>query len=615
MFNFFFLVFLSFFHLFLQQRHDYFQVVETSTPDDVGGDACIGANAFDSTSKQLTSIGTEMKHWQNYADEDDEEVSLINHSAVQGAFKKYKPIIAPTIIRANYHPLSTQQQDNAATSSTFVAVDEDGEQENYLTSEKTHFSPIIRDGHTFSVDNNWDEVEWNRSPGGGRYHNNKRYQVWETHDDLFFNETLNINAMESEVAAEKEFQVKYLVKSENEKGCQTEESELMRLSRSYLEINEEYCRRKIYDEYFRGATENNTWRTLNNGNEDSNEYSFFSVNRVKDKPPCQNVLPSSNSSSSSICTITSTYDAAAVEDPFESWRNLNADQDHKHNCGHRLWEQCIKCARNEEDSFIEKPVPANRLLKDELKLDGDEIMNVIQNLYISSDLCEDDEEKEDEGFDGFDINHVMNIISMDDGMDMIEEDEEDSKFYEEINTKSTLENAMFPLTNDQAALAIMQNKRRVDEEQCANFFKWLQNAHNCMAGSTTITTADMNNNEYSSLCEIHHSANNRKRRHSTCQNLMEKRRFESQEGFMTYLNLGGQTPLCDFNAENLIFETAKMLKMNIDKILLISNEPGMSMGGFFPHYMQNDGNYYRNNLQQQQHALVKHLDSSRPLTR
>lgn len=59
---------------------------------------------------------------------------------------------------------------------------------------------------------------------------------------------------------------------------------------------------------------------------------------------------------------------------------------------HALWEHCAACTNDVVS------LPANRLLKDELSADGDEIMSdlkYMQNLYIGSDWEDDCEEDED----------------------------------------------------------------------------------------------------------------------------------------------------------------------------------------------------------------------------
>lgn len=569
----------------------------------------------------MKSIGAEMKNWQKSCvqPDDDEEVSLFNHSDVS-AFKRFRPLIVSTIIRANYHPMITKQREHSLTDTSEDA-------ENLLTSEKTHFSPIIRDGHTFVIDNNWDEIKWERSASGGLLYNNKRYLKWNNaqhvNDDSMHGTQIDLEAMEDDAA---EFTIKFLVKDENDKGCQTDLNDFLRASnRSLMEINEEYCKRKIYDEYFKGISEsNNKWRYQSTP-EDSNDYSFFSVNRVKNAgttaKTLQDILISSNSSSSSICTITSSsYDTSAV-DPFESWRSIKVDNggmlesDYKHACMHSLWEQCTTCTRNDYDPFEEKSIPANRMLKDELRMDGDEIMSVIQNLYITGDYC-DDEEKDDEGCE--DMNHFY-MDMLDDSMDA-----EESKFYEadrkkdeakakKIFTPNMFENQqraeLLQLENfDEITMARMQwqwDKNREtekDQEKYLKLLKWIQ------ASLLKEDHPDHNNN-----CELSNEESrpkNRKRRHSTCQNFMEMK-FPHE---FTYLNMSHTPTVAALIEENtnIFVDAAKMLKVNIEKILLIADPAGTDL----EHYKDENGvNYYRNILQQQQHALIKQMDLARPLTR
>jgi hypothetical protein len=66
--------------------------------------------------------------------------------------------------------------------------------------------------------------------------------------------------------------------------------------------------------------------------------------------------------------------------------------------------------------------------------------------------------------------------------------------------------------------------------------------------------------------------------------------------------------------DQLFCDAAKMLKVHIEKILLFAAEPQCITAMEAYKEQINDANYYRNILQQQ-HALIKHLDLSRPLTR
>jgi hypothetical protein len=577
----------------------------------------------------MKSIGAEIKNWQKSYEKDDEnDISLFNHSNIS-AFKRFRPLIASTIIRASYHPNNVPQVDRP-----IAELPDDVD--NLLTSERTHFSPIIRDGHTFVIDNNWDDIKWERSPSGGLMLNNKRYMEWNSShsssDENLLGNKIDLEAMEKDAS---EFSIKFIVKNENDKSCQTEFSDFIKASnRGLLEINEEYCKRKLYDEYFKGHGEtNNKWRYVNNS-DDSNDYSLFSVNRVKSDgttKALQDVLVSSNSSSSSICTITSSFDVSAI-DPYESWRGIKTDnvgildKDFKHVCMHSLWEQCSSCARNVNDPNGVKSIPANNLLKDELRMDGDEIMSVIQNLYITGDYCEDEEKDDD---DCEDMNHFY-MDMLDDSMEG-SGSEEENKFYEttkdmkegDKNDKKSTPNffeqqqrdEFFHLENfNDITMAKMEwqwhkkHETEKEQEKYLKLLKWIQ------ASFLKEELSDSNNNCQKPTADPR--CTNRKRRHSTCQNFMEnKTTSRLQDHELTYhLNLSQSPGAGAFIEENsnIFVDAAKMLKVNIEKILLL---PDQKNGSEIEHYKDESGaNYYRNILQQQ-HALIKQMDLARPLTR
>lgn len=575
----------------------------------------------------MKSIGAEMKNWQKSYENDDEiDVSLFNHSNIS-AFKRFRPLIASTIIRASYHPNNVPQVDRPLAEAP-------DDLDNLLTSDTTHFSPIIRDGHTFVIDNNWDEIKWERSPSGSLMFNNKRYMEWNSSqsslEENYLTSKIDLEAMEKDAS---DFSIKFIVKNENDKSCQTDFTDFLKASnRGLLEINEEYCKRKIYDEYFKGhGGANNKWRYVNNS-EDSNDYSLFSVNRIKNDGTTkvlQDPLVSSNSSSSSICTITSSsFDVSAI-DPYESWRGIKADnagvqdKDYKHVCKHSLWEQCTTCARIDNDPNGVKSIPANRLLKDELRMDGDEIMSVIQNLYITGDYCEDEEKDED----CEDMNHFY-MDMLDDSMEG-SGSEEENKFYEIAEDKNELaknekkftpnffeqhqRDELLHLENfNDITMAKMQwqwdkkHETEKEQEKYLKLLKWIQ------ASFLKEENSDSNNNCQFSTAD--YRCSNRKRRHSTCQNFMEsKTTSRSQDLELTYhLNLSQSPGAFIEENSNLFVDTAKMLKVNIEKILLL---PDPTTGHEIEHSKDENGaNYYRNILQQQ-HALIKQMDLARPLTR
>lgn len=597
----------------------------------------------------MNSIGAELKYWQNtnasVADDesDSSEMTLFNHSDVS-SFKRFRPLMTSTIIRANYHPLNNP----LPTERCPTIVDTTDSSENLLTSEATHFSPIIRDGHTFPIDSNWDEIKWERSASGGLIYNEKRYMKWnsDAKKPVNYNE-IDLDAMEDEAA---NFCIKFMV-VDNDKACQTDPNDfLMSQNQAMLEINEEYCKRKIYDEYFKGLVDHQKkWRNFEQQQLDKQRhlenqqenYSFFSVNRVKNAvgenaaKTLQNILMSSNSSSSSICTITSSYEASSTVDPFESWRSLKIDNcgmidsDYKQPaCLHSLWEQCGTCTRN-GDPYEEKSIPANRLMKDELRMDGDEIMNVIQNLYITGDYRDSEEEKEED--EEFDMNHVY--------MDMVDESmdgsaEEESKFYDPDSTKVDTKANQKTYTPN-----MFERQQREELLQLENFdditltkvdWQWDKNAYkmdkdpenylkllNMIHKSLSKGNYHDNNNNDSKCYQLSNGNSrpkNRKRRHSTCQNFMDNFRTNGSDVFFSFnANLSQSPPGYIEDNANLLMDAAKMFKVNIEKILLITNP--LNGNRELETYKDGDGvNYYRNILQQQ-HALIKHMDLARPLTR
>lgn len=529
------------------------------------------------------------------------------------AFKRFRPVIASTIIRANYHPINTPYYDRP------LIVDTSDESDNLLTSDRSHFSPIIDDGHSFIIDDHWDEVKYERSASGGLIYNNKHYMKFKfDSDERPMPVGIDLDAMEEE--AEHEFSVKFVVRVENEKASQTDLNDFLRASqRSLMEINEEYCKRKIYDEYCRGVVDNK-WRYHL---EDSNDYSLFSANRITNNAPktLQDMLMSSNSSSSSICTITSSaYETPAV-DPFESWRSMKVDRsgmldsNYKPACMHSMWEQCLTCNSNENDPYEEKSIPANHQLKDELRMDGDEIMNVIQNLYITGDYCDEEEQEEDNNC--ADMNHFYDDM-LDDNMDGAEEE---SKFYEgddkeekvmeeQPKDKPNFTPNMFEQQQlekfDEITLAKMQwqwDRNLGNEKDQEKYMKMLAMIQTSLQSHHAgLINADPNNN-----CEWFEDDHycNRKRRHSTCQNLMEMKMSRSQDNEFT----------CQFKVQSpsvIIEDNSCATKMM--KIMWIANNNNNNNVLEAHEKEENGANYYRNILQQQ-HSFIKSLDLARPLTR
>lgn len=477
--------------------------------------------------RHMSSIGGEMNNnsFHDEIDQDDAEVSLFNHSEAS-AFKRFKPNLKPTIIRASYHPINntTTKMDQTLMSSSF-------EGENLLTSESTHFSPIICDGHNFLINNDWNKIKYERSPSGCLMHNNNRYMKWTLPIHSVVEAAacssggsldLDLDAMENE-ESQSDFTIKFLVHTENEKGCQTDMNDFIRLgSKGLMEINEKYLKRNIFADYgYMGYSDNTMWQY---NQEDSNDYTMMG----------KSVSP-----------------VETFDDPYESWNNLKPEM-------------------LQNDHL--------RMMKDELRVDCDEIMSVIQNLYITGGdgVCDDDEPEAQDDFE--DMNHFYTDMLDDSG-----EAFEDYKFYEggtrskidgDRFTPNLIEEQRFESFSDITRWSWSEDFTK-DQEKYLNLLKWIQ---------TTIfkesSRSDDNNNNSQ---EEQRKSSNRKRRHSTCQN---------------YLSTSPKPSLIEENC-NLFVDSAKLLKVNIERSLFMPNIEGKDR--------------YRNILQQ--HILIKQMEHTRPLTR
>lgn len=659
-----------------------------------------------------TKVTTDMNFWQV-----QDDASQFNHSNESGFTRFLSLSSTSEIVCAKYHPLNNPvlqqqtlqhlQQPTKLGNTQTISV---SEPEDLMLSATTHFSPIkptYRDGYTFFIDSNYDKIHYERSESGSYYVNNKRVMKYKVRKqqpnremifgrDMGFsnNNDIDLDAMEMEA---KEFTLKFLV-NENDKGCQTDTKEILMTTSScnlLVDFTEDYCKKKIYDEYFKSVNDTSKWRYYgnicgglqanNNNSMNSNtsintnndNCSYFSVNRNK-SGACDNdtlyptggnnktfsdILMSSNSSSSSICTITS-HDTLAI-DPFESWRrvdtntcdalNYNSNNNNNNNCQHSLWEQCSFCTRNDHHDpyYGEKSIPANRLLKDELQLDGEEIMTVIQNLYITSDYCDDGEDDKEDTYNNFGTTQAYTDLMMmlDDSM---EGGVHENKFYEQHHNQSMYGKGVIlsPTTNifaapqsdemlqlekfDEITLAKMQwpemcgggsgsGIKDLDQHQQAEkYFELFKLFQESLAKEPD----DPNNNNNSNGSNYHQDEENppkvgRKRRHSTCQSLMEKKshRYSQHDQLHHY-----HEPLYSFQSDiandagalieenaNFFLDAAKMLKIDLEKIILCNdNDNNQEIEDYDKDV--NGANYYRNILQQQQ-ALLKQMDLGRPLTR
>lgn len=271
----------------------------------------------------------------------------------------------------------------------FSPIDQSGEEENLLTSEKTHFRPIKQtytDGYTFEISNELEDVKYHRSASGTLYLDTEVYREYYLYEEDIGDNSgriansgkRNDNGEDVE-KANTTFVLKYAVK-QNEKGCQTEEvlpqpSAVNAVSRT-LQLGS---------------------RRLNGSGSDSTSPLCSDVDMENDMV-CFNSVGSHRSQghgSMNEKTMDDIMDGSYLMN-IDGWTLAeNRKRCQNNNNTHALWEHCAACTNDVVS------LPANRLLKDELSADGDEIMSdlkYMQNLYIGSDWEDDCEEDED--YDG-----------------------------------------------------------------------------------------------------------------------------------------------------------------------------------------------------------------------
>lgn len=212
------------------------------------------------------------------------------------------------------------------------------EEENLLTSERTHFRPIIKyqDGFSFDIPDTLDEVKFSRSQCGAMYLNAEKYMEY------------NARGVDDD-----EFLVKFCIK-QNDKYCQTDLASLDRFS--FHDRSGYVC-----DQSASVSTD------LNDREDDFN--SSFGL-------------------SEEIDTYNNKGDLTL---DLENWTmGNNGRKCSRNENAHSLWEHCSGCSCDIASK------PANQMMIEELCADGDQIMSDLRCMYIGSDWNDDDEELEDE---------------------------------------------------------------------------------------------------------------------------------------------------------------------------------------------------------------------------
>lgn len=274
------------------------------------------------------------------------KITLANHSSRSG-FKEVQPKLATDVE-------ATMPQKNVKQYHSQTSI----EGENLLTSERTHFRPIKQtypDGYSFDISDELDEICYERSASGTMYLDSEIYREYYVYDEEGNGGSrFQVDDASDGTVSSVPFILKYCVK-QNEKSCQTDvavpsvqpqqQSIASSLSMAQMKKLTQYRVTQVYDTPNGCAVESDQLPEMVSADDHLNMQGWtLAENRKK----CNN--------------------------------NNNA---------HALWEHCVACSND-----VVISMPANRLLKDELSADGDEIMTdlkYMRNLYIGSDWEDDDE--------------------------------------------------------------------------------------------------------------------------------------------------------------------------------------------------------------------------------
>ncbi|TMW42117.1 hypothetical protein DOY81_012802 [Sarcophaga bullata] len=167
-------------------------------------------------------------------------VTLPNHSVSSSGFVAYARVKQCGIVKPQTKPLQ---------SSNALRLPKDffrsGEEENLLTSERTHFRPIENfvDGHTFEISNALDSVDFERTESGLLYYDSEEYLEYTRNDIYMADEEVSTSSTNllkygKKPSEEKSdmFIIKFRVKRSEEIACQTEEKDFELAAAKMTEI-------------------------------------------------------------------------------------------------------------------------------------------------------------------------------------------------------------------------------------------------------------------------------------------------------------------------------------------------------------------------------------------
>lgn len=325
-------------------------------------------------------------------------VSLPNHSRTSGFV-----IVTPGSMVAPYTSTNFVSGDSTATPTPVAPLGKSAqreqkyprcmqspapakaEEENLLTSERTHFRPIKQtyiDGHTFEIPSDLDEVQFERSASGTIYLENVKYLEYSVGGrpaDIITTTMVEREKESSSGSNDEAFVLKFCVK-QNEKSCQTDEH-----------VSDEYTLNVSQRSYGMGT--GLTFEPLLPADIEMD----YELDRSFGGPAATLVAMKQDTTTANGPPTQQhhLYKTANILD-VDQWtqRTTTMTCANNNNTPHTLWEHCTAC-----NCDVVVSMPASRLLKDELCADGDELMSKLkrmQNLYIDSEDDEHTEEEEDD---------------------------------------------------------------------------------------------------------------------------------------------------------------------------------------------------------------------------
>ncbi|XP_059619284.1 uncharacterized protein LOC132263513 isoform X2 [Phlebotomus argentipes] len=295
-------------------------------------------------------------------EDEDAKVTLMNHS-MDSCFAVVK--------KSHRTPQFRGQQGKfkgfIGSTSTSTVI---GDNENLLTSDRTHFRPIKQtfvDGFIFDIPCTPDNIRYERTDTGSMYFDSERYMEYlakemaDEGDDGEVEERKNEN-----------FTLKFCVR-QIEKCCQTEErllclsakmySEPVGFGARYQDTEEDSDVDMMPDVFTRAQM-----FRFEDGGENCDDLDLFRASSFHYQPP--------NTCFGGECLDLDNWTMAEMKKNCVDNNN-----------SHTLWGHCTTCNNSTMS------LPANRMLRDELYADGEEILSdlrYMQDLYIG----EADEESE-----------------------------------------------------------------------------------------------------------------------------------------------------------------------------------------------------------------------------